>query len=577
MGSLPLMQMSAFEADLEPRLVGDINGQFYVPAYQRGYRWGREEVGRLLTDIWESRDKSYYLQPVVVKQHGAEWELVDGQQRLTTLFLIFQYMRQEGLQSASAGYTMRYETREGSAAYLEAPVRELSQQNIDYFHIYEAFSCIKDWFDSHGHRRQFAANAFYGALFEHVKVIWYEAPEDVDANTLFRRLNVGRIPLTDAELVKALLLSHGRGGAGGTDRALEIAAQWDSFERDLRDKELWAFITGKPSSDATHIDLLLEAIAGGPTGRDRPPFYTFNTLREYVANDPHGFWNEVVEKHAVALGWHANRDLFHKIGFLVAQRVATFSELLVQSSGKSKSVFEGELDRLIRDYLKLTPTGVRELTYLSDKTGRVLLLMNVETIRQRKHSFERYSFKEHAAGRWSLEHIHAQSAEGIRRSRDDWATWLCLHRRALEALQGVDPVHKQSVLAKTDEVLAGSDIRQGDFQSLEEQYTTLLSLESDTSNEAMHSIGNLTLLDSGDNSALGNSVFAVKRAEILKRDQEGYYIPVCTRDVFLKYYSPAAEHQMHFWSSQDRQHYVDAMTSVLDRGNYLLDDEETPG
>ena len=54
------------------------------------------------------------------------------------------------------------------------------------------------------------ANAFYGALFEHVKVIWYEAPEDVDANKLFTRLNVGRIPLTDAELVKAMLLSRSR-------------------------------------------------------------------------------------------------------------------------------------------------------------------------------------------------------------------------------------------------------------------------------------------------------------------------------------------------------------------------------
>ena len=79
------------------------------------------------------------------------------------------------------------------------------------------------------------------------------------------------------------------------------------------------------------------------------------------------------------------------------------------------------------------------MSYQSDKTSRVLLLMNVETIRQREHSFERYSFREHAAGHWSLEHIHAQSAEGIRRSKDQWAAWLNLHRRALEALDDVDP------------------------------------------------------------------------------------------------------------------------------------------
>jgi hypothetical protein len=88
----------------------------------------------------------------------------------------------------------------------------------------------------------------------------------------------------------------------------------------------------------------------------------------------------------------------------------------------------------------------------------------------------------------------------------------------------------------------------------------------------MHSIANLALLHGGDNSALSNSVFAVKRAEILERDRRGSYIPVCTRDVFLKYYSPANEHQMHFWSARDRQHYLEAMESVL--ADYLLDEQE---
>src|SRR6185436_9981728 len=89
-GMVKSMGPDAHEALLEPRAVGDIAGRFYVPAYQRGYRWGKDEVRKLLDDIWESRDKSYYLQPVVVKKYdGDEWELVDGQQRLTTLFLIF--------------------------------------------------------------------------------------------------------------------------------------------------------------------------------------------------------------------------------------------------------------------------------------------------------------------------------------------------------------------------------------------------------------------------------------------------------------------------------------------------------
>jgi len=55
---------------------------------------------------------------------------------------------------------------------------------------------------------------------------WYEAPFNTDAKALFIRLNVGRIPLTDAELIKAALLSAVRNDS--TDRAHEIAAQWDT-------------------------------------------------------------------------------------------------------------------------------------------------------------------------------------------------------------------------------------------------------------------------------------------------------------------------------------------------------------
>ncbi len=168
------MTAAPHEAHLEPRLVGDVQGDFYVPAYQHGYRSGEVEVRRLLDDIWENRDRPYYLQPVVVKRHGAEWELVDGQQRLTTLFLLMQYMKKSGLQNAVASWTMRYETRVESAAYLEDLDPTRSQENIDFFHIMAAYRCIDEWFDRHGGqgRRQHVANKLYGALFESVRVIW---------------------------------------------------------------------------------------------------------------------------------------------------------------------------------------------------------------------------------------------------------------------------------------------------------------------------------------------------------------------------------------------------------------------
>ena len=124
-------------------------------------------------------------------------------------------------------------TRRGRAARhtCRSSTPSAPDSNIDFFHLYAAYDCIQRLVRAA--RADGASSASptssYGYLFESVRVIWYEAPKELDSTTLFTRLNVGRIPLTDAELVKALLLSRSRGGAGDTDRAHEIAAQWDSY------------------------------------------------------------------------------------------------------------------------------------------------------------------------------------------------------------------------------------------------------------------------------------------------------------------------------------------------------------
>lgn len=235
-----------------------------MPDYQRGYRWGKHEVLRLLQDVSDS-EGDYYLQPIVVRARpDSMWELVDGQQRLTTLYLVMQYLRQH-LPSAQAKYTLQYETRPDSQQYLIDLDESRSQQNLDYFHIFGAYQCIREWFEGQPNPLQ-AAIDYYTSLSRRVRVIWYEAPSHLDQRELFRRLNVGRIPLTDAELVKALLLSRSHGVAGIADRAQELAAQWDTIERDLRIPELWAFATGQADDEATHLGLLLDTLAGGQQG-----------------------------------------------------------------------------------------------------------------------------------------------------------------------------------------------------------------------------------------------------------------------------------------------------------------------
>lgn len=117
-------------------------------------------------------------------------------------------MRSEGLQNAGARFTIEYETRSGSADFLSNPTEKRRRENIDFHHIFAAYAHINQWFDQYEHRKQWAANRFYDYLFESVRVIWYEAAKELDSIALFTRLNVGRILLSDAELVKAQLLAN---------------------------------------------------------------------------------------------------------------------------------------------------------------------------------------------------------------------------------------------------------------------------------------------------------------------------------------------------------------------------------
>jgi hypothetical protein len=566
-----ILALSPPQGSLEMKLVGDITGRFFVARYQRGYRWGVQEVRALLNDLWTSQGKPYSLQPVVVKRRSEdEWELIDGQQRLTTLYLIVRYMEREGLQREGPLYTLHYETRPGSEAYLQHVDAALSGTNIDYFHIHGAYQCIRAWFEVHGPRRQYVANKLYGFLFESVRVIWYDAPSGVDATDLFTRLNVGRIPLTDAELVKALLLSR-----CPEHRKHEIAAQWDAIERDLRQPDVWAFVADTPQEELpTRINLLLDTIAGGPQGRLRPRYYTFDTVRQRIeGSSPQQVWDEVLDLHALVMGWFENPDLYHKIGYLVAVG-DRFADLVHLAKGSAKKSFEEALDARIRARLDLSQSDLAALDYESparrQKCEWVLLLMNVETTRRLKAG-ERYPFRLHHEERWSLEHIHAQQAEGLNRV-EQWREWLELHRNALADMPSIDAVRRDALVKRIDASMDTIDRHR--FDDLAREVTTLFtSTQESGQTHGVHSISNLALLSSGANSALGNAVFEVKRRRILKMDRDGEYIPICTRRVFLKYYTEADAQQIHFWGAQDRESYLGAMIGVVAR--YLKPEERT--
>ena len=559
----------------ETKGVLEIKGNFFVPDYQRGYRWGENEVKQLLGDIYENGLKSYYLQPIVVQPiKGEDFELIDGQQRLTTLYLLLNYLEKSfsGESKTSRKYEITYETRKETHSYLTDLDPNKKGDNIDFFFIYNAYRTIKEWFKDD----RSTINKFYFYLTEYVKIIWYEPEDNVSGVELFTRLNIGRIPLTNSELVRALFLS--RNSDLTPAEQLEIAAEWDSIEKELHQSSFWAFLTNyQPEDYPNRIDLLFDLMAGGKSRDKYATFFYFNNkIKE--GEKKQDVWKDIVAYFARLKEWYGNREVFHKVGFLVSvgNKDKALINLLNSTAGKKKDEVSVYLDSEIKEEIKEVILG--ELTYQSKNTHQVLLLFNVLSVMNVKDESLRFPFDKYKNNAWSLEHIHAQNAE-ILNTTEKQKEWLSIHKEVLQSMverenlenaikeKGQQKSTIEAQIKKLRDLLNAiekmeqqNSIVKAQFDELQKQIFSQLSNE--TGGDYLDSLANMALLNVGNNAALNNSVFEVKRRKIIEMDKAGAYIPYCTRMVFFKYYTPTPSN-LHSWSADDRGAYIKAIRETL--------------
>lgn len=555
--------MDSSQIILETKLVADIKGSFYVPSYQRGYRWGKDEVIRLLDDIYMNGNKNYCLQPVVVRKSDKGFELIDGQQRLTTLFILLTYIKKEYKPRIEVKFELTYETRENSAEFLQNINEATADSNIDFYHIYQAYKTIDDWFNAQ-EDSVVVADDIYGYLVKFVKIIWYEVGENEDAIGLFTRLNIGKIPLTSAELVKAMFLSSDYKDKVSREKQEEISLQWDNMEKELHDDSLWYFLTNHTNMRyQTRIDLILDLISEKPAD-NREKYYTFFKIDEIGRTmSLDDLWRKIQQTFLILKDWYENHELYHKIGYLIASEKMTLQEIFKISAGKTKKEFRGTLDSYIRESIAIQG-NYADLSYEKPldykRISTLLLLFNVESVRLNgEHTqwfpFDKFKFDKKGKVAWSLEHIHAQQSEGLR-TQEMWKEWLGLH------IPSVKNVSEDVALVEAMQAaIDNPKLERTEFDELQQRVIELLSVQGNT--EYLHSISNLALLRSDDNAALNNSTFDVKRNLIVNMDKEGQYIPFCTKMVFLKYYTPSEDNQLHFWGQADRKAYIKALNKVL--------------
>jgi len=539
--------------------VRDLLGEhYYIPNYQRGYRWGKDEVTKLLDDIWDfaSHGKSefYCLQPLIIlPQEPSDagetvwYEVLDGQQRLTTLNLIVHYIKKHfpGNEKYPEMH-LHYQTRPESS-------------KIDFWHIERAYACIHSWFIKKAEDDRIKDNTFQEVFLDKVKVIWYKIDRGEDPIKVFERNNIGKIPLADAELIKAFILKGDkRSDRNHLRRQLEIAREWDEIEQGLRNPNLWAFIFGnKPMPDICIGQLFVVALK--LEDEKKPKVYD---IVEKKLEEKEGYleslWQRVKDLYSMIVDWYHDHKAYHYIGYLTQMGVKVQSIYALRSEDDTKTQFidklrskicEGEIRKLHYSqkdgFYKLSKREKSKELYGGKEVRSLLLLYNIELC-LREGSTERFPFETlQVEGEkrimWDIEHIDSQTPREIQ-SKKEQNQWLEVTREALGSK--IDETLGESI----EKYIAQELNEQEKFEALREQLQDLAGEKEDNYSQ---SIGNLALLDAETNRSYGNSLFIKKRAELQKREQQGKFIPQGTKIAFMKYF-PGSRLALDKWSTEDK-------------------------
>lgn len=639
--------------------IGELNNyKFAIPNYQRGYRWTRQQVKELLDDIWEflKKDSSliYCIQPLVVCERKKDvdnfvtditktdnrddnfkyaednnvdksqtWEVIDGQQRLTTISIIMQMLCKK------APYSISYDTLLDSEKEINN-IRELqdnkAKEDINLHFMKEAKETVVEWQKGKDNEAQ---KQMINTILKRVKIIWYKTDEK-NSISVFTRLNVGRISLTSSELIKALFLNREnyKGNSEEIIRAqqTQIAQEWDKIENQLQDDEFWLFLRNlddhKDSwNKPTRIDFLLDFLckervinqmnqSNGKqfcliyedkiVGKDK--YRTFRIYYECYKSKKNEFlklWYYVKEIFDIWYEWYNHSELYHYVGYVLTEKTLSLEILVQKWLEQTRKEFIAEVKTVISNHLKAKKCDDLERNYYKDNrdTKRdcipLLLLHNVETIvgqnkiltknmQYQLGVFYKFPFHLYKIEHWDVEHIDS-ATENELVDDDSQRYWIL---SAFQCLRKEDKTPEICDKLKLffEEDKNSSDNPSTSFSEIYKYFADKLSLSSDASNDWKNKVQNFVLLDSSTNRNYKNAIFPDKRSHIVgkekgehniaywdkvkgeirtkKEEFKSAFVPICTKNVFQKTYSTMLGNPT-VWDITDSEDYKKELENTL--------------
>ena len=602
---------------------------FVIPSFQRGYRWEEKQVTDLLEDIKQFanddnvKSDSYFLQPVVVKAckyNGIDaYEVLDGQQRLTTMLLLLKrLMSQLGEDKREMYQDCLYDI-----VYTNRPQLNFDNpnaaDNIDSYYLSEAKRIIDDWFKEQNEQK---LDNFTDSLLcdqkRQVKIIWYaieEDSEDLVSINIFNRLNKGKISLTSSELIKALfIMDYDLRANGDKLPAEQLSMEWNEMERKFQDDNFWYFISDDYRGTQTRIDVLFDFVTCRDEEKDADysyrefqKLYDFcrdqernNTNEQFVSDwsddikdikNMQDAWKQVRRTFDRLVAWYEDNLYYHYVGYLVA---IGFTPLQIynhlKTEKRNRKLVEPEYEWTVEDTMLslrkkmmerfkqenrfIKKDAIDEFEYKSEYVPRVLLLFNVECCRRGQNI--RFAFDKYKKENWDVEHVDSQN-DATLQEYEDRMRWL----KNVKFILNMEHTERSKKLAEAcqkliDEFTERTKVNVDKYRSFYQTINKFYSAESgeddskvDLTTKKKDYLSNLTLLDSATNREYKDAPFAYKHYCIVKYDRLGdRFIPLCTRNLFLKYYTDSNNESSYLdtmrWNSSDREGYMKAMHEAVD-------------
>jgi uncharacterized protein with ParB-like and HNH nuclease domain len=544
---------------------------FYnVPVYQRGYKWKPEQVTKLLDDVnnFVPEDNKFYcLQNItlVPSKTSSVFNVVDGQQRLTSLVLLLSYLNQKELAKGKVRFpenSIRQETNKFLNEIISVDASNILNKewedfieefpdfdHQDIFYLFTAYQAIDIWFNT----SKVDSAEFTKKLLNHVRLIANSISDDSKEEKIFGNLNSKRVPLDGSDLVRAILITRvAYEESRKTDTTKEIVRinerrvrigwelddinNWWSQEEVKRYFKRFISIKSDEISDGNKlfkedkypINLLLLLFAE-KKGESK---LTLEFI-EKNNNNALELYKEIIKLHCSLKDWFNDREIYHYLGFLFAQSQIKFKE--VWNWWNTKTNTRQEFKRLLKASIKKivinddTTTSINSDTvnwYDEEQTSLVKILILLDVYWSTKSSqvflppsaFEKYGH--------DIEHIFPQNPKEVK-DKKSYIKFLIDNNLAKE----------NEKLMTEFETMADEP----EFQKRVNEY-----IQKYVGDIKTNSIGNLVLLDASKNRSIGNNPYSVKRAALIDDINRGAYMRPHTLKVFVRYFdSGKNEHIDH--------------------------------